>query len=235
MEEEFDLAALNELIDQALAEEVVPIAKVTLALYEGKLMERLAISLPRHLGPNATRSVLRELRGELSVGQETTMPTLVVAVAACRRCPGLSPPSLPTVGNLRDPDLVVVIESLAAHDRDAIMSLLEEAGVGRNRVALTGATRCPGAVAPEDIERCGEFLRAEIEVLGPSLVLAVGGTVTQSLLGTDVKIGEARGTIWWSGPWAILPTYSPGFASRGGRAEADLRTDLAIARRYLDG
>lgn len=238
MEDEFDPAALEELISQALAEEIVPTAKVTLSLYEGRVLERLAVALPRHLGAKATLSVMRELRDELFVRQaDTSWAALSETISRCRRCPGLMPPSVPTQGNLANPDLLVIVESLSSRDGnpEAIIGMLEEAGLARTRVALTGLTRCPGAAAPEDIDRCSEFLMTEIEILQPSLVMTVGSTVTQSLLGPDVKISEARGTIWWVGPWSVLPVYSPGYATRGGRPESDLKTDLAIARRHLDG
>lgn len=230
-QEEFDLAALDALISEALAEEVRPSAAVVLSHYEGHLLEKLASVL----GPGARKEIIGKLRQELFVPTHVTYDAFAASVNSCRRCPGVTPRPGPTKGNLKNPDLLVIVEFLNSRDGDDTMELLEEAGIAKDRVALTGATRCPGARAKEDVERCLHHLVAEIELLRPTLVLTVGGTATQGLLGPDVKIGQARSQVWWSHGWAIMCTFSPGIRHRGGKAESDLRSDMAAVRRYLDG
>jgi uracil-DNA glycosylase len=233
MEETFDPEALTKLIDQALSDEV-PVSQGHLSSYEGRLLERLATVLPRHLGQQATRSVLRELRDEGLDGHRLDLTGLQRAIAGCTRCPGLRPTPQPTLGNLDNPDLLVVAEMLPGLDAAAIWRELELAGITRHRAAITGATRCAGDPHAEDIERCTEHLISEIEVLRPQLIMTVGSIPTQVLLG-PTKITEARGKLWWIGLWPILPTYSLAYASRGGRAEEEMRVDFGLARRFLDG
>lgn len=233
MEEVFDPEALTKLIDQALSEEV-PVSQGHLSSYEGRLLERLATVLPRHLGQSATRSVFRELRDEGLDGHRLDLTGLQRVIGGCTRCPGLKPPPHPTLGNLDHPELLVVAESLSGVDAASIWRELELAGISRHRAAITGATRCAGAVGNEDVERCTEHLIAEIEVLRPQLIMTIGGLPTQVLLG-PTKITEARGKLWWVGLWPVLPTYSLGYASRGGRSEEEMRVDFGLARRFLEG
>lgn len=234
MLEESDAVALVELVDRALSDQVVSTC-APLTLFDGRLLEKLSTILPRHLGPQATRAVIRELRLELLDGKNTTLAGLQRVIGGCTRCPGLSPPPVQAIGNLDDPEMIVVVESFYGLNVVEVWRSLEEAGITRHRGAITAITRCRGAVGPEDIKRCSEFLMAEVEVLKPEVLVTMGSAATQVLLGPATKISEARGRMWWLGPWAVLPTYSLAYASRGGRAESDLREDLASAKRFLDG
>lgn len=231
MSQEFDPVALETLITEALAEDVRPSAAVVLAHYEGALLERLAGILQ----PAARKEILTKLRQDLFLPTHATYDAFAAEVARCSRCPGITPRPGPTKGNTTNPDLLVVVEFLTSRDGADVVALLEEAGVGRNRVALTGATRCPGASAKEDVERCLHHLVAEVELLRPQLILTIGKTASQALLGPDIKISQARSQVWWSHGWAIMATFSPGYGTHGGKAEADVRADMAAVRRYLDG
>jgi uracil-DNA glycosylase family 4 len=231
MQTEFDPVALEALITEALAEDVRPSAAVVLSHYEGALLERLA----GILGPAARKEILTKLRQDLFIPVHATYDAFAAEVARCARCPGISPRPGATKGNVTDPDLLVVVEFLNSRDGDDVLALLDEAGVSRDRVAMTGATRCPGASAKEDVDRCLQHLVAEVELLRPQLILTIGKTATQALLGSDVKIGQARSQVWWSHGWAIMATYSPGYGTHGGKAESDVRADMAAVRRYLDG
>jgi uracil-DNA glycosylase len=234
MEEAFDAEALAKLVDEALSDEV-PAGITRLSAYEGRLLERLAVVLPRELGAVATRKVLRQVRDEALDGVKLDLPGLQRVLASCTRCPGLKNPPWPTLGNLDACEILIVAEALPTVDPVALWKLLESAGIVRHRAALTGATRCSGAVVPGDVERCSEHLISEIEVLRPELILTMGSVACQVLLGGATKVSEARGKLWWVGPWPILPTYSLAFASRGARTQEELHTDLALARRFLDG
>lgn len=231
MTEEFDPVALDKLIAEALAEEVRPSAAVVLSHYEGQLLETLSDILPA----NVRKEVMGKLREGLFPPSYATYDAFAAGVAKCHRCPGVGQQPGMTMGNTTDPDLLVVIEFLRSRDGGEVLTLLEEAGISRQRVALTGATRCPGARAKEDVDRCLNHLVTEIELLRPSLVLTVGGTATAGILGADVKVGASRGQVFWSNGYAIMCTYSPAIRIRGGRAESDLRTDMVSVRRYLDG
>lgn len=235
----FDPAELIALVDEALTEHV-PSTCVPLVPYETRLLERMAAALAKQVKLNIItqgtfKAVLRDVRDEAVDGRRLALPGFQRVVNACTRCPGLRHPPYPTLGNLEHPELLVVSETLSTLNPDLVWQHVEAAGIIRHRVALTGATRCSGAVTSEDIGRCSEHLITEIEVLQPELIVTLGSVATQVLLRTKATINQTRGKVWWLGPWPVLPTFSLGYAARGGRAEGDLKIDLSLAKRFLDG
>ena len=85
---------------------------------------------------------------------------------------------------------------------------LEEAGIDRTKVYVTNAVKHfkwtpaprgkrrihkkPGA---EEIRACRPWLDAELEQVGPKVVVALGATAAQALLGRTFKVTERRGEL----------------------------------------
>jgi DNA polymerase len=132
-------------------------------------------------------------------------------------------------------------------------SLLTEAGLPRDRVAITNVIKCrpPGNRKPRrsEIAQCRPWLARQVEVLDPVLIVTLGGTAAEWALGPGTKIGATRGTIQRYRPgedsaaggageairrreWPVLCTYHPSAAIRFGPQGAPLsalREDLARA------
>ena len=132
-------------------------------------------------------------------------------------------------------------------------SLLTEAGLPRDRVAVTNVVKCrpPGNRKPKrsEIVRCSPWLARQVELLDPVLIVTLGGTAAEWALGPGTKISAIRGTLQQyrlgedSGParapnapgrreWPLLCTYHPAAAIRFGPQGAPmsaLRADLAKA------
>jgi DNA polymerase len=129
-------------------------------------------------------------------------------------------------------------------------SLLTEAGLPRDRVAVTNVIKCrpPGNRKPRrsEVAQCTPWLARQVEVLDPVLIVTLGGTAAEWALGPATKIGVIRGTLQryrpgeGSGPagaigrreWPLLCTYHPSAAIRFGPQGAPisaLREDLARA------
>jgi uracil-DNA glycosylase len=132
-------------------------------------------------------------------------------------------------------------------------SLLTEAGLPRDRVAVTNVIKCrpPGNRKPRrsEIAQCTPWLARQVEVLDPVLIVTLGGTAAEWALGPGTKIGVVRGILqgYRSGEgsgaagageasgrreWPLLCTYHPSAAIRFGPQGAPmsaLRGDLARA------
>jgi uracil-DNA glycosylase len=123
--------------------------------------------------------------------------------------------------------------------------LLAEAGVDRANVAVLNTVKCrpPGnrPPKPEEVANCRPFLTAQLRVLAPRLVVALGLTAVTWFLGRrGVRLADVRGRVHQVDvdglPVAVLPTYHPSAAIRfgpGGAPLAALRADLALAVRSL--
>lgn len=61
-----------------------------------------------------------------------------------------------------------------------------------------------------------EYIRAEIAVVRPKLIVALGGTAMEALLGLDGSVGRARGEIHEIDGIPAIVTYHPSYLLRSG-------------------
>jgi uracil-DNA glycosylase family protein len=83
---------------------------------------------------------------------------------------------------------------------------LAEAGVDRSRAYVTNAVkhfkwtargkrRIHGKPSGPEIAACFPWLRAEIELVAPQVLVCLGATAAQALLGRDFRVTKQRGTF----------------------------------------
>lgn len=119
--------------------------------------------------------------------------------------------------------------------------LLDEAGLPRAEVAVANVLKCrpPKNRKPTRVEvaNCRGWLTAQIAIVDPELIVAMGGTAVEWFFGTGAKIGGLRGQVHDIAGRRVLPTYHPSAAIRFGPAgmpRAALREDLAVAARQIE-
>lgn len=173
-------------------------------------------------------------------------PALEQAVAACTRC-ALAAGRKRTVFGVgaRDARWMIVGEAPGAEeDRrgepfvgragkllDAMLAAL---GLGRDEVFITNIVKCrpPGNrdPAPEEAEACWPYLKRQIELVNPALLLAVGRVAAQRLLGVQAPLGRLRGRLH-EGPGGrpLVATYHPAYLLRTPTAKAAAWEDLKLA------
>jgi DNA polymerase len=85
------------------------------------------------------------------------------------------------------------------------------------------------------VAACAPWLDGELTRIAPTVVVTLGNFATRRLLGTKEGITSLRGrTHPWRGT-ALVPTFHPAAALRGGAATVDaMREDLARARQLLE-
>lgn len=118
--------------------------------------------------------------------------------------------------------------------------LLDEVDLGRNDVYITNVVKCrPPAnrdPRPDEIESCKGYLKRQIELIDPKVVVTLGNFSTKLLLRTTTGITAMRGRSyeWWGR--FLVPTFHPAAALRGGeRVTNSIREDLVIVRCIIDG
>ena len=118
--------------------------------------------------------------------------------------------------------------------------LLTEAGLGRDRVAVLNTVKCrpPGNRAPKaaELANCRPFLTAQLAVIRPRLVLALGSTAVGWFLGRGAGLAAARGRIHRVDGLDVIASYHPAAAIRfgpNGVPLAALRADIAYAAELL--
>jgi uracil-DNA glycosylase family 4 len=117
--------------------------------------------------------------------------------------------------------------------------LLGEISLQREDVYIANVLKCrpPGNrdPQPEEIEACKGYLRRQLELVDPRVVVTLGNFATKLLLKRDVGITKLRGQVfpWWHRH--LIPTLHPAAALRGGDRLLDqMRQDFALARNIVD-
>jgi DNA polymerase len=119
-------------------------------------------------------------------------------------------------------------------------NLLGEIGLHRSEVYIANVLKCrpPGNrdPRPDEIDSCKGYLREQIRLFSPDVVMTLGNFATKLLLNTETGITRLRGRphSWWLGA-LLVPTFHPAAALRGGdRVTNQMREDFALVRSLLD-
>lgn len=114
--------------------------------------------------------------------------------------------------------------------------LMSEVGIERDQVYIANVLKCrpPGNRDPrqDEIDTCKGYLRSQLEMIKPTVVVTLGNFSTKLLLKTEVGITKMRGQTypWWRGI-TVIPTFHPAAALRGGDRVTDLmRADFELVQ-----
>jgi DNA polymerase len=86
---------------------------------------------------------------------------------------------------------------------------------------------------PDEVAACRPFLLAQIELIQPKLILALGRFAAQSLLDTDEAISRLRGRVHQFQNVPLVVTYHPAYLLRNLPDKARAWEDLCLARRTM--
>lgn len=119
--------------------------------------------------------------------------------------------------------------------------MLGEIGLTREQntyIANVVKCRPPGNrdPRPDEIDACADYLRDQLRLVDPKVVVTLGNFSSKLLLKTDVGITRLRGHAypWWGR--FLVPTFHPAAALRGSAAVlADMRHDFDLVKRVIDG
>lgn len=94
--------------------------------------------------------------------------------------------------------------------------LLEHAGLRRDEVFIANVLKCrpPGNRDPEplEIETCTPFLREQIRIIEPDVLVTLGNFATRLVLKTDTGITRLHGRVQQAGRFTVLPIFHPAAA-----------------------
>lgn len=178
----------------------------------------------------------------------TTWDALAEAVAHCTACKLSTTRTQGVLGvGDRHADWLIIGEAPGA-DEDArgepfvgeagklLDAMLAAINLQRgNNVYITNVlkSRPPGNREPEsdEIAACRPYLLAQIELIQPRLILALGRVAAQSLLATDETVGHLRGRVHQFQGVPLVVTYHPAYLLRKLTDKARAWEDLCLARR----
>ncbi|MGW8247504.1 MAG: uracil-DNA glycosylase [Acidiferrobacterales bacterium] len=171
------------------------------------------------------------------------------AVASCQACP-LHESRTQTVfgiGN-ENADWLFVGEAPGA-DEDAqgepfvgragklLNAMLFALGLAREQVFIANVLKCRPPnnrdPRPEEVAACEHFLRDQISLIKPRIIVALGRHAAHNLLKTDQPLSHLRGKIHTYENTPLLVTYHPAYLLRSPAEKAKAWADLCLAQKQV--
>lgn len=84
---------------------------------------------------------------------------------------------------------------------------------------------------PEEVAACEPFLRRQIALVQPQIILAIGRIAAQNLLKTDAPLSRLRGKVHRYELIPLVVVYHPAYLLRNPAAKRQAWEDLKLAQR----
>jgi uracil-DNA glycosylase family 4 len=166
-------------------------------------------------------------------------------VAVCIKCPHLARSRTQTVFGVGNPDAeLMFIGEAPGADEDArgepfvgragqlLTKIIETMGFKRADVYIANVLKCrpdmpPGSSGnrpptPEEMQTCLPYLAEQIGIIGPKVMVALGATAVEGLLGTRGPMHAMRGRWHSHQETPLMITYHPSYLLRN-QAPAEKR------------
>ena len=170
---------------------------------------------------------------------------LAAAVHGCRRCELCESRTQAVFGvGDRQARLMIVGEAPGAEeDRQGepfvgragrlLNAMLCAVGLDRERVFIANILKCRPPrnrdPQPAEVAQCMPYLRRQIELVAPALILCVGRIAAQNLLATDTPIGRLRGSLHRLETGVpVIVTYHPAYLLRSPGEKRKAWEDLKL-------
>lgn len=183
------------------------------------------------------------------------------ACTACGLCTGRKAPVFQPEAGARQADWLVVGEppdeqeeragsAFAGQSGQLMDNMLRALGLARNGSGGTGArlsnvVKCRTVPVrnpqPDELARCAVYLRREIALVQPKVILAMGRFAALSLLGESapelaaLPFGKLRGKVHLYHGVPLVVTYHPGRLLRAQEDKAGAWADLCLAQSVVRG
>jgi uracil-DNA glycosylase len=117
-------------------------------------------------------------------------------------------------------------------------SILQAIEVPRETVYITNIVKCRPPQnrkpLPDEIAACIPYLHRQIDLIRPKVIVALGGTAGEALLGVRKSLGELRNKVHTFNGIPLVVTYHPAALLRNPNWKKPTWDDVRIARQLLD-
>ena len=87
---------------------------------------------------------------------------------------------------------------------------------------------------PDEIAACIPYLHRQLAIIGPKVILTLGGTAAEALLGVKQSLGKLRGKVHSYDGIPLVATYHPAALLRNPDWKKPTWDDVRIARQLLE-
>lgn len=146
-------------------------------------------------------------------------------------------------------DIVVVGEAPGADEDEKglpfigragqlLTKILEAINLSRDEVFICNILKCrpPGNrnPSPEEIEKCEPYLKKQLDLIKPKLILALGTFASQTLLQTKQPLGKLRGEFHDYNGIKTMVTFHPAALLRNPNWKKPTWEDVQLLRKEYD-
>ena len=115
----------------------------------------------------------------------------------------------------------------------------DQAGDPSKRVFIANTLKCRPPrnrnPEPDELARCEPFLKRQLALVQPKLILVMGRFAVKQLLRSDEAIGRLRGRVHRYEGIPVIVTYHPAYLLRNMPDKAKAWEDLCLAKATADG
>jgi DNA polymerase len=178
-----------------------------------------------------------------------TLAALSEFAAGCPRCKLSSSRTQLVFGQGNERARLMFVGEAPGADEDAqglafvgragqlLTKIIEAIGLSRQDVFIANVLKCrpPENRNPEadEVAACLPYLREQIRLIAPRIIVTLGTFATQAILETEAGIGKLRGRFHPLGPVQVMPTYHPAFLLRSPERKKDVWADMKKVRDAL--
>ncbi len=242
--------AINNIVIQAINTQATAINAPSKAVSERP---------PVNLSVKPPSSPVVELQPMPAGLQEMDWATLqqtAQACQACQLCTGRKGIVFGTSASAQQADWLIVGDPPTESDEAAGAAFTEEAGVllgnmlkamglseaqVTQKVTLIPAVKCRTegqSTGAQELAQCEAFLRRQVALARPKMILAMGRYAAQALLANSVSnpvppLGQLRGVVHQYQGIPVVVTYSPANLLRNPADKAKAWADLCLAKAII--
>ena len=116
--------------------------------------------------------------------------------------------------------------------------ILEAIEVPRESVYITNVVKCRPPQnrkpLPDEIAACIPYLHRQLEIIRPKVILTLGSTAAEAMLGVRKSLGELRNKVHTYNGIPLVVTYHPAALLRNPNWKKPTWDDVRIVRQLLD-
>jgi uracil-DNA glycosylase len=190
-----------------------------------------------------------DLMGD-EISRLESLDAVAAMVKGCRKCPLCSgrTNTVPGEGN-PSARLMCIGEGPGANEDatgrpfvgqagELLNGILASIGLPREQVYIANIVKCRPPQnrkpLPDEAAACMPYLRRQIALIRPKVMLALGGTAAEALLNTKRGLGDLRNQVHRYAGVPLIVTYHPAALLRNPNWKKPTWDDVRIARQLLD-
>lgn len=179
---------------------------------------------------------------DISFKNYKSMIDIRLDVESCKLCPLYKTRTNVVFGTGNEKAKLVFVGEAPGADEDAqgmpfvgkagqkLTQIIQAIGLTREEVYITNVLKCRPPnnrnPLPEEIRCCEPYLIAQLKLIKPETICALGTFAAQTLLKTDQPISKLRGRFHTYQGIRLMPTYHPAFILRNPQYKRDVWEDV---------